>query len=102
MEWSWEEGAVLRERAGRMFARPDKVHRIRHDDTYFQIEAIHLCNPSPQRTPLLYQAARPREAANSPRRTPNAFHQRTLEAGDRTDCRRHSQASRSGGRLGNG
>ena len=33
-----------------------KGARIRHDGTYFQIEAIHLCEPSPQRTPLLYQA----------------------------------------------
>jgi FMN-dependent oxidoreductase (nitrilotriacetate monooxygenase family) len=32
------------------------VHRIRHDGEYFQLEAIHLCEPSPQRTPLLYQA----------------------------------------------
>ncbi|MGH7097238.1 MAG: LLM class flavin-dependent oxidoreductase [Stellaceae bacterium] len=55
-EGSWEEGAVLRDRAGRIFARPDKVHRIRHDGAYFQLEAIHLCEPSPQRTPLLYQA----------------------------------------------
>jgi FMN-dependent oxidoreductase (nitrilotriacetate monooxygenase family) len=55
-EGSWEDGAVLRDRIGRVFARPDKVHRIRHDGPYFQVEAIHLCEPSPQRTPLLYQA----------------------------------------------
>ncbi|HEX3417744.1 MAG TPA: LLM class flavin-dependent oxidoreductase, partial [Stellaceae bacterium] len=30
-EGSWEDGAVLRDRARRVFARPDKVHRIRHD-----------------------------------------------------------------------
>src|SRR4029077_13213797 len=45
-----------RDHGHRVFARPDKVHRIRHDGTYFQIEAMHLCEPSPQRTPLLYQA----------------------------------------------
>lgn len=55
-EGSWEDGAVLRDRAGRVFARPDKVHHIRHDGAHFQLEAIHLCEPSPQRTPLLYQA----------------------------------------------
>jgi alkanesulfonate monooxygenase SsuD/methylene tetrahydromethanopterin reductase-like flavin-dependent oxidoreductase (luciferase family) len=43
-------------RTQRVFARPEKVHRIRHDGRYFQIEAIHLCEPSPQRTPLIYQA----------------------------------------------
>jgi alkanesulfonate monooxygenase SsuD/methylene tetrahydromethanopterin reductase-like flavin-dependent oxidoreductase (luciferase family) len=37
-------------RTQRVFARPEKVHRIRHDGRYFQIEAIHLCEPSPQRT----------------------------------------------------
>jgi alkanesulfonate monooxygenase len=47
---------MLRDRAQRLFARPEKVHRIHHDGTYFQIEAMHLCEPSPQRTPLLYQA----------------------------------------------
>ena len=55
-EGSWEDGAVLRDRAGRVFARPDKVHRIHHDGPYFRLDAIHLCEPSPQRTPLLYQA----------------------------------------------
>jgi len=55
-EGSWEDGAVLRDRTQRVFARPEKVHRIQHDGTYFQIEALHLCEPSPQRTPLLYQA----------------------------------------------
>ncbi|MBV8457025.1 MAG: LLM class flavin-dependent oxidoreductase [Acetobacteraceae bacterium] len=55
-EASWQDDAVLRDRARGVFARPEKVHRIRHDGTYFQLEAIHLCEPSPQRTPLLYQA----------------------------------------------
>jgi FMN-dependent oxidoreductase (nitrilotriacetate monooxygenase family) len=55
-EGSWEDDAVLRDRAHRVFANPHKVHHIRHDGEYFQLEAIHLSEPSPQRTPLLYQA----------------------------------------------
>jgi len=55
-EGSWEDGAVVRDRAQRVFARPEKVHRIRQHGAYFQLEAMHLCEPSPQRTPLLYQA----------------------------------------------
>jgi long-chain alkane monooxygenase len=47
---------VLRDRTQRVFARPENVHRIRHDGRYFQIEAIHLSEPSPQRTALIYQA----------------------------------------------
>ena len=54
-EGSWEDEAVLRDRA-RAFARPEYVHRVRHDGRYFQLEANHLCEPSPQRTPLIYQA----------------------------------------------
>jgi len=54
-EGSWEDGAVLRDRARRIFARPERVHRTQHDGAYFQIEATHLCESSPQYTPLLYQ-----------------------------------------------
>ena len=55
-EGSWEDGAVLRDRAGGRFADPDRVHRIEHDGPYFRLSAIHLAEPSPQRTPVLYQA----------------------------------------------
>jgi len=55
-EGSWEDDAVLRDRTRRVFARPEKVHRISHDGTHFRLDGIHLCEPSPQRTPLLYQA----------------------------------------------
>ncbi len=55
-EGSWEDGAVLRDKVGRRFTDPARVHRIQHDGTYFKLDGIHLCEPSPQRTPLLYQA----------------------------------------------
>ncbi|HQT77762.1 MAG: 5,10-methylene tetrahydromethanopterin reductase [Rhodospirillales bacterium 20-64-7] len=55
-EASWEDGAVLRDRAGRRFADPDKIHRIVHEGPHFSFDAIHLCEPSPQRTPVLFQA----------------------------------------------
>ena len=55
-EASWEDGAVLRDRANGRFADPDKIHRIQHEGPYFKVDAIHLCEPSPQRTPVLYQA----------------------------------------------
>ncbi len=35
---------------------PDKIHRVTHEGPYFKVDAIHLCEPSPQRTPVLYQA----------------------------------------------
>ena len=55
-EGSWEDDAVLRDRARRVFTRPEMVHSVHHDGTYFRLDGIHLCEPSPQRTPLLYQA----------------------------------------------
>ncbi len=55
-EGSWEEGAVRRDREGRVFADPARIHRVRHDGQFYRLDAIHLCEPSPQRTPVLYQA----------------------------------------------
>src|SRR5215472_11425949 len=55
-EGSWEDGAVLRNREQGVFAQPEMVHPIRHDGAYFRLEAMHLCEPSPQRTPVIYQA----------------------------------------------
>lgn len=55
-EGSWEDGAVLRDRAQRRFADPSKIHRIQHEGPHFKVDAIHLCEPSPQRTPVLFQA----------------------------------------------
>jgi FMN-dependent oxidoreductase (nitrilotriacetate monooxygenase family) len=56
LEGSWEEGAVVRDRKTRVFARPEKVHEIGHKGKFFDVPGYHLCEPSPQRTPLLYQA----------------------------------------------
>ncbi|MGH6776415.1 MAG: LLM class flavin-dependent oxidoreductase [Bradyrhizobium sp.] len=55
-EASWEEGAVRRDRTSSVFADPAKVHAIRHEGPYYRVDGIHLSEPSPQRTPLLYQA----------------------------------------------
>jgi long-chain alkane monooxygenase len=55
-EGSWEEGAVVRDRARGIFAHPEKVHEIGHKGKYFDVPGYHLCEPSPQRTPVLYQA----------------------------------------------
>ncbi len=54
-EGSWAEGAAVRDKTGR-FADPAKIRRIEHHGKQFDIAAIHLCEPSPQRTPVLYQA----------------------------------------------
>ncbi|NML97499.1 LLM class flavin-dependent oxidoreductase [Paraburkholderia sp. RP-4-7] len=55
-EGSWEEGAVRADRAARVYADPAKVHRIEHRGQYYDVEGYHLSEPSPQRTPVLFQA----------------------------------------------
>ncbi len=56
-EASWEEGAVVEDRARGVYADPARVRVVRHDGpAVANFSAMHLCSPSPQRTPVLYQA----------------------------------------------
>lgn len=55
-EGSWEDDAVKRDKESGLFTDPDKVHEINHHGKYFEVPGIHLSEPSPQRTPVLYQA----------------------------------------------
>lgn len=55
-EGSWEDDAVVKDKEKGIFTDPTKVHEINHKGTYFNVPGIHLCEPSPQRTPVLYQA----------------------------------------------
>ncbi|WP_029001150.1 LLM class flavin-dependent oxidoreductase [Azohydromonas australica] len=56
LEGSWEDGAVRRDREHRVFADPARVHAVRHHGRFYDVEGVHLSEPSPQRTPVLYQA----------------------------------------------
>ncbi|MFV8164436.1 LLM class flavin-dependent oxidoreductase [Mycobacterium sp. 134] len=55
-EGSWEDDAVGTAPGRAAYADPAKVHPIGHDGKHFRVPGIHLCEPSPQRTPVLYQA----------------------------------------------
>ncbi len=55
-EGSWAPGAVVRDAASGVFTDPAKVRRVAHSGAQYQFSAVHLCEPSPQRTPVLYQA----------------------------------------------
>jgi FMN-dependent oxidoreductase (nitrilotriacetate monooxygenase family) len=55
-EDSWEDDAVVRDRQRRQFADPAKVHEVGHQGPYYTVFGPHLCEPSPQRTPVLFQA----------------------------------------------
>lgn len=55
-EGSWEDDAIQRDRTSGVFADPSKVHPIRHEGEYYRVPGFHLCEPSPQRTPFIFQA----------------------------------------------
>ncbi|MGV0044392.1 LLM class flavin-dependent oxidoreductase [Mycobacterium colombiense] len=55
-EGSWEADAVVRDAGRGVFTDPAKVHDIEHKGRYFSVPGPFLCEPSPQRTPVLFQA----------------------------------------------
>ena len=55
-EGSWEDDAVVRDRIAGVYADPAKVHRVAHHGRRYHVDGIHLAEPSPQRTPVLFQA----------------------------------------------
>jgi long-chain alkane monooxygenase len=55
-EGSWEEDAVVADRAAGVYADPAKVHPIGHEGAWFQVPGLFLCEPSAQRTPVICQA----------------------------------------------
>ena len=55
-EASWDDDAVVVDRARGVYTDPSKVRRIHHRGENYQVDAVHLTEPSPQRTPVLYQA----------------------------------------------
>lgn len=55
-ESSWRDDAAPRDLASGQFAVPGRVRPIRHKGKYFQVPGPHICEPSPQRTPFLFQA----------------------------------------------
>jgi len=55
-EHSWEEHAIVRDRTRDIYIDADRVHRIDHEGTWFTVPGPHMCEPSLQRTPVIYQA----------------------------------------------
>lgn len=55
-EGSWDDGALVRDREHGVFADASKIHKINHEGARYRVEGPYLPSPSPQRTPLLYQA----------------------------------------------
>lgn len=55
-EGSWEDDAVVRDPERGVFTDPDKVHDVDHHGRFYDVTGVHLSEPSPQRTPVIYQA----------------------------------------------
>lgn len=71
-EDSWEDDAVVR--AGGVHTDPAKVHDIDHHGRWFDVPGPFLREPSPQRTPVIFQAgASPRGLAFAGRHAEAVF-----------------------------
>jgi FMN-dependent oxidoreductase (nitrilotriacetate monooxygenase family) len=55
-EGSWRDDAVIADRKSGVYGVAGRVRDIEHEGKYFTIPGPHICEPSPQRTPLLFQA----------------------------------------------
>jgi FMN-dependent oxidoreductase (nitrilotriacetate monooxygenase family) len=55
-EGGWQDNAVVRDRSARVYTDPARVRAVHHHGKQFHIDAVPLWEPSPQRTPVLYQA----------------------------------------------
>jgi FMN-dependent oxidoreductase (nitrilotriacetate monooxygenase family) len=55
-EGSWDDDALVQDKDGSLHADPAKVHKIHHVGQRYRVEGPFLPSPSPQRTPLLFQA----------------------------------------------
>jgi FMN-dependent oxidoreductase (nitrilotriacetate monooxygenase family) len=55
-EGSWDDDAVRASRSQRIYADPSRVRQIEHHGRYYDVSGYHLAEPSPQRTPVIFQA----------------------------------------------
>ena len=55
-EGSWDDDAVVADAASGIYIDPTKVRPIAFEGEFFRVPGLHLAEPSPQRTPFLFQA----------------------------------------------
>ncbi|KAF2095398.1 putative xenobiotic compound monooxygenase, DszA family [Rhizodiscina lignyota] len=55
-ESSWRDDAVVLDRKRGIYTEPSRVREINHVGKHYTVPGPHICQPSPQRTPLLLQA----------------------------------------------
>ncbi|KAG9495190.1 hypothetical protein J7337_013425 [Fusarium musae] len=55
-EGSWADDAISPDPENDSYADPDKIRTIHHHGKFFDLDTRHIVDPSPQRTPFLFQA----------------------------------------------
>ena len=55
-EGSWRDDAVVEDKETGVYAIANRVRQINHKGKHFTVPGPHICEPSPQRTPFLFQA----------------------------------------------
>ncbi|KAK8033919.1 bacterial luciferase-like protein [Apiospora marii] len=55
-EGSWADDTISPDPDNDSYADPDKIRTIKHDGKYLHLDTRHIVDPSPQRTPFLFQA----------------------------------------------
>ena len=55
-EQSWDDDAVELDRERGVFVNPAKVHPIQHHGRFFDVDGFNMSEPSPQRSPVIFQA----------------------------------------------
>jgi FMN-dependent oxidoreductase (nitrilotriacetate monooxygenase family) len=55
-EGSWDDDAVVADRTNKIFTDPSKVRYINHVGERHRVAGPHIVHPSPQRTPVIFQA----------------------------------------------
>ena len=53
---SWRSDALKLDRKTGLYTDPSLVREINHKGKYFEVPGPHICQPSPQRTPVIMQA----------------------------------------------
>nr|WP_306664855.1 NtaA/DmoA family FMN-dependent monooxygenase [Streptomyces sp. Rer75] len=73
-EYSWDDDAVVRDPERGLFTDPARIRDIAHEGKHFSVPGVFLSEPSPQRTPVVFQAgASPRGRAFAARHGEGVF-----------------------------
>ncbi|USW50673.1 Putative Luciferase-like domain-containing protein [Septoria linicola] len=55
-EGSWSDDTIIADAENDAYFDPDRIRHIKHHGKYYDLESRHITDPSPQRTPFLFQA----------------------------------------------